>query len=203
MAQQIYTSEGHRFFDNLVTFVASIASLGTAIELQKSTSARPYGPKDYLTLSGLPNVAGCEFRIFPAPILSEILANRWPTTLSVDEVPICSAPQIHPIWLTGIQGVHGSMIANAFVQYFEATRDAVENKYTKNTQVWPSIWNFGRTVRNAFSHGGTVNIVNTNAAPVTWRTLTYGHAQNGRRLLYQDITSVELIILMREMDVLL
>ncbi len=92
------------------------------------------------------------------------------------------------------------MIANAFVQYFEANRSLAVQKYTTNTQAWPPIWNFGRVVRNALSHGGMVDFRNPNAAPVSWRSLSYGPAQNGRQLLYQDITSVELILLMEEMD---
>jgi hypothetical protein len=203
MTQRVYTSQGHRFFDNLVTFVASIASLGTAFEIQSNLVSRPYGPNDYLTLVGFPGAADCEFRIYPEGILSELLANRWPSQVVIDEVPINHAPPAHPIWLTGMQGVHGSMIANAFVQYFEATRVLAEQKYTTNTQAWPLTWNFGRVVRNALSHGGTVNFTNQNAPLVSWRSLSYGPAQNGRQLLYQDITSVELILLMEEMDALL
>lgn len=203
MAQRVYTTSSHRFFDNLVTFVASVAALGTAFAIQSNRAARPYGQSDYITLVGFPNVAGCEFRVFPESLLSELLANRWPNRLVIDEVPINHAPPAHPISLTGIQGVHGSMIANAFVQYFEANRSLAEAKYTTNTQAWPPQWNFGRVVRNALSHGGVVHITTPGAAAVSWRTLSYSPAQNGRQLLYQDVTSVELILLMEEMDALL
>jgi hypothetical protein len=131
------------------------------------------------------------------------LANRWPTQVVVDETPIAQNPPKYATWLTGLRGVHGSMIFNAFVQYFEANRHRAEAKYGNSTQTWPATWNFGRIVRNAFAHGGKINISNPGASPVVWRTLTYAAAQNGRQLLYQDLTPVEVILLMEEMDTLL
>lgn len=203
MPQRVYTPQNHRFFDNLVSFVAGIASLGLALEVQAGHPVRPFGPTDVATLVGFPNVAGCEFRVFAGQVLTELLANRWPASVVIDEVPINHAPPSHPIWLTGMQGVHGSMMANAFVQYFEANRGAVESRYGSNVQAWPATWNFGRVVRNTLAHKGIINFQNANELPVTWRTLTYGPAQNGRQLLYQDLTAVELILLMEEMDALL
>jgi hypothetical protein len=141
--------------------------------------------------------------IYAGPVLTELLANRWPTQVVVDETPIAQNPPKYATWLTGLRGVHGSMIFNAFVQYFEANRHRAEAKYGNSTQTWPATWNFGRIVRNAFAHGGKINISNPGASPVVWRTLTYAAAQNGRQLLYQDLTPVEVILLMEEMDTLL
>jgi len=63
--------------------------------------------------------------------------------------------------------------------------------------------NFGRVVRNAFAHGGLINIENPNSQPVSWRGLTYGPQHHGRQILYTDVTPVEVIFLMDEMDKLL
>ncbi len=46
MTQRIYTPQGHRFFDNLVTFIAGVASLGTAFEIQSDLASLPYGPNN-------------------------------------------------------------------------------------------------------------------------------------------------------------
>jgi hypothetical protein len=203
MAQRIYMPQQHAFFDNLVTFVASVAALGTAFEVQAGFPARPYAPNQYIALAGLPAVAGCEFHIYAGPVLEELLANRWPTSLRIDEAPIAQVTPTYSNCLTGLQGVHGAMIANAFVQYFEANRGRIEAKYGNAPQAWPGTWNFGRVIRNAFAHGGTINISNNGAAPVTWRTLSYSAAQNGLQLLYNDLTAVEVILLIEEMDALL
>lgn len=203
MIRHVYTPQSHRFFDNLVSFFAGVSSLGLAFQAQAGHSTHPFHPTDYIAIVGTSHVAACELHVFPAPILSCLLANQWPTRIEVHEIPINQSPPSHPITLTGMQGVHGSMIASAFVQYFESNRKAVESKYSSNVQSWPATWNFGRVVRNALAHKGIINIQNANATPASWRTLTYGPAQNGRQLLYQDLTAVELILLMKEMDSLL
>lgn len=200
MAQRIYTPQAHAFFDNLVSFIASVTSLGMAFEVQASHPVHPFTPNQYLALAGLPAVAGCEFHIYAGPVLVDLLANRWPVRLVIDEAPISQVPPKYQTWLTGLQGVHGSMISSAFVQYFEANRSRAAAKYGTNPQGWSSTWNFGRVVRNAFAHGGVINITSATAPPVTWRGLSYGSSQNGRQLLYQDLTPVELIILMEDMD---
>lgn len=199
----MYTPQSHRFFDNLVSFVAGVSSLGLAFQAQGGLPTHPFGTNDYIAIVGTSHVAACELHVFPAPILSTLLANQWPTRIEIHEIPINQAPPCHPITLTGMQGVHGSMISSAFVQYFESNRSAVESKYSTNVQAWPAAWNFGRVVRNALAHKGIISIQNPNAAPISWRTLTYGPAENGRQLLYQDLTAVELILLMEDMDSLL
>jgi len=66
---------------------------------------------------------------------------------------------------------------------------------------WPSVWNFGRIIRNAFAHGGEINFSNPNASKVKWKTLAYDASFNGRNIMYNDITPVETIFLMDEMDI--
>ena len=89
-------------------------------------------------------------------------------------------PPAHPIFLTGIDGVTASMIANAFVLFFKSNRAFAEAKYTSDAQAW----NFGRIIRNALAHKGVINITNVNAPAVSWRGLSYSRAQNGRRILH-------------------
>ena len=102
--------------------------------------------------------------------------------------------------LQGTKRYYGKLISAAFVSYFEAQRDAVESKYGKETTGWPDVWNFGRIVRNAFSHGGKVHFDNPKSASVKWKGLTYGPTDNGRVILFVDITAVDIILLMEEMD---
>jgi hypothetical protein len=92
------------------------------------------------------------------------------------------------------------MIANAFVKYFEETRSLVEAKYSKNTQQWPAVWNFGRVMRNALGHKGAIKFDNTKAQPIAWKSLSYSPSDNGKSVLYQDVTAVELVLLMEDMD---
>lgn len=203
MPQRAYHRSQHRFFDSLVAFTASVSSLGTAFHAQSSGNASGYSVTDYIALVGNPKVSGVEFHFFPHNTLSTLIGNGWPSTLTLDEHPINQAPPQHPLKLTGLQGVHGAMIASAFVQYFEANRALAETKYSKDTQRWPSVWNFGRIMRNALAHKGVIKIDNQNAPAVAWRSLSYAHSNNGKQVLYQDVTAVELVLLMEDMDAVL
>lgn len=203
MIQHTYLQSQHRFFDSLVAFTASVSSLGIALDAQKNGSSTGFSPNEYITLTGNPAVAGIEFRFFPHNNLSTLVSNGWPSTLMLEEHPINPQPVVHPLNLTGLQGVHGAMIANAFVKYFEETQSLADEKYSTNKQQWPSTWNFGRVVRNALVHKGTIRLDKPNAQPVAWRSLSYSPSDNGRVVLYHDVTAVELILLMEDMDAVL
>ena len=200
MTQHIYYKSQHRFFDSLVAFTASIASLGIALPAKANGNSSGYSPSDYLTLTGNPKISGIEFRFFPKNILSALVNNTWPSGVVFEEYPINLAPNTLQLNLTGLQRVHGAMISNAFVKYYEDNKLLVEGMYTTDRQNWPSVLNFGRVIRNALAHKGCINFTNPNAAAVTWRSLTYSPLDNGRSILYHDLTAVELIFLMEEMD---
>jgi len=90
-----------------------------------------------------------------------------------------------------------SLYEHAFVTYFEKNLAAMFAKH-RGKRNWPGILNFGRIVRNAFAHGGTVNI--TDSIPGAWGGISYSEATNGRRVLYNDLSVGDLTLLMLEMD---
>lgn len=189
----------HRFFDDLVAFFASVSSLGIAFDAHRTGSTNAYRPTDYVTLEGT-RVTNIEVRFFPYPLMQILIANRWPEEIVLDDRALQSSPSSHPPWLTGLQGVHGSMIESAFVRYFESLRPTIEAKHTTDPERWPTALNFARVVRNAFAHGGQITFRSPTASAVSWRSLTYGPADNGRQILYQDMTAVEITLLMQDMD---
>ena len=63
--------------------------------------------------------------------------------------------------------------------------------------------NLSRSTRNDMepcSHNGKIFIRDPNHQGVQWRNLKYDHSHNGRPILFDDLTGVELILLMEEMD---
>lgn len=195
-----YTKANHRFFDDLVTFLASIASMGIAFEAQCSGGGQPFKTTEYLTLEGKAKVSNVELRFFPHLMMQALSSNSWPVEIMLEDVPLAHPGPSHPFKLTGLQGLHGSMIESAFVHYFETVRPVIETKYGNNPYGWPTVWNFARVVRNAFAHKGEITFINSAAQSVSWKTLTYSPSDNGRQILYQDVTPVEIILLMEEMD---
>lgn len=68
------------------------------------------------------------------------------------------------------------------------------------------MWQFGRVIRNAIAHNGKIFFECSKAPPVHWLTVGYlvGYSYSDnelkRQLLYEEITGVELILLMEDID---
>jgi hypothetical protein len=87
-----------------------------------------------------------------------------------------------------------------FVEFYEDFLPWVKSKtHPKDSTKWPNVWQFGRIVRNAASHG-RVNIRDEQFIPVTWHSLTYGRDQDGSQILGTDFFLADLVILMLEMN---
>ena len=201
MRDILFEKTTHGFFDGLVSYFTSISALETNFGAQLTGKAKQWLPYHYLTIEGMKSVTNFEIRFFPHDMLNTILNNNWPNEIRLQEIPLTANPPAYPIVLTGLQKVHGSMIQSVFVHYFESYRFQIESKFGSNPIHWPSVWTFGRIIRNAFAHGGEINILNPNSPKVTWKSIEYDSTSNGRNILYNDITPVETIILMDEMDI--
>lgn len=90
------------------------------------------------------------------------------------------------------------IIGSAFSNFFESNRDKIEAKFGY-TSSWPSEWNFGRVIRNSYSHGGEINFSNTSSSAVSWRGITYSPSDNGKSI-HLDIYLPEIIELMKDMQ---
>jgi hypothetical protein len=191
----------HRFFDDLVTFLVTNASLGVALVAQHSGVPTACAPGHSIAFAGSPKVTNVVLRFFPYQALQTIVQNGWPERVELQEGPITGPQMSNPHWLTGQQGLVGLTIQSAFVHYFETVRSQkVVTRFGNDSQNWPPVWNFGRVIRNAFAHGGRIDFQNPKAPPVNWRTLSYSPADNGRTILFGDVTPVEVIYLMSDMD---
>jgi hypothetical protein len=91
----------------------------------------------------------------------------------------------------------GSLYEHAFMTYLAKSEGAIKAKHGRKKD-WPDVLNFGRIVRNAFAHGGTLNI--TDGIAGSWGGISYSEARNGRRVLYNDLSAGDLTVLMLEMD---
>ena len=91
------------------------------------------------------------------------------------------------------------VMAGCYLTYFDKIKDDIVQTYGSNNSDWPSELNFARIVRNAFAHNSLITIQNPNAAPVSWKHLTYAQQDNGKDI-FTDFFVVELIDLMKEID---
>ncbi|MGQ0525453.1 MAG: hypothetical protein ACT4P8_17540 [Betaproteobacteria bacterium] len=197
-----YTRNQHRFFDQLVVFFSAIAGLGPTLLLHSQKQSKPYVDEDRIAIRGVPTVSNLVFRYAPLALIETLLRNKWPNEVIIEEAQMePMAPELFS--MTGLKGIIASGINFAFLHYMESVRSLIKTKYTSDTSKWPETINFARVVRNTTAHGGRISIENANAKPVSWRSLTYSYADNGKAVLFVDLTAVELIILMEEVDALI
>src|SRR5260370_13253486 len=129
-------------------------------------------------------------------VLGPISQGKWPNSIQLNVVSGSGPPPASPD-PTAVQLLMGSLFEHAFITYFENNRALMKAKHGAVSR-WPDALAFGRIVRHAFAHRGKVHIVD--GSTVAWGNLTYSPAENGRRVLYNDLSSGDLTLLMIEMD---
>lgn len=200
--KRVYTHGVHNFFDDLVTMLVSLETFAITSRAYSGESVQAKEDDEYFSLGGV--TVPADFRFYPAQLMREVIANRWPTEIELEELPMGSEmpPKVkHTFSSSGVLSVTSLITQASFVRYFEKMKPTIEAKYGESRlQKWPNVWNFGRVVRNAFAHGGEITFLSPNAPSVTWRGLIYSSADNGKQIMYHDIAQVETIILMEEMD---
>lgn len=82
------------------------------------------------------------------------------------------------------QAFHRSM----FATHSELAVRWVKENYGTDYHAWPPVANFCRVVRNAFVHGGKINIKSQDAPTVSWEGISYDHTSFGRLVLGDDLT---------------
>jgi hypothetical protein len=89
--------------------------------------------------------------------------------------------------------------APVFIGFFERYNEWLKENYGTNGVNWHPTLNFCRIIRNAAAHG-RVRIDNVKTAPVTWRGLSIGPADDGKSIIGSDLRLGDMIGLMFEAD---
>ena len=188
------TPQKHRFFNQLAAAQAATVAYGLS---QMSLPTRSKLPHFGAAVSQLCHTQAVEVVFQGDEVLAPFARQSWPTEIHLtfqtrgNPPPKSASP-------TAVQLLMASFYEHAFITYYEKNCDSIRAKYGKTKQ-WPGILNFGRIVRNAFAHNGEINIVDP-AEKVSWGNLSYSMNDNGRRVLYNDLTSGDLTLLLIEMD---
>jgi hypothetical protein len=196
------------FFDDLQTMVISLSCLILLSHLFRTKSSPIIEITDESKLDGLIEI----------PFEGLTIKEAWsfkaykPFKGIVDNNPVerieFNIYVPFSMLIKGTEGYHyvdqpnlfqQKVIGSAFVTFFESRKDKIETKYSKDLSKWPSVLNFARVIRNAYSHKGQIHFLNPAAASVSWRTLTYSPSDNGKSI-HTEIFVPEIIALMKEVE---
>ena len=203
----------HRFFDDLVTALASQAALTAGY----FTHA---GHPGYRFLDDWPMKLGCmtrrevnsilEIEIKPASMLTPLTKFSWPTSLELKFEVVtnvgttastlpAAAPVTSP--LSGMKRICANIIEHAFIAYYERHKDKINDARSNAGAGGLPTLAFANALRNTFAHSGVIHFTNEKAGvTVSWCGLSYSDKDNGRQVMYNDMSQGDVILLMLEMD---
>jgi hypothetical protein len=192
------TRSRNKCFDDIANYLITMISLTLTVELYRQGHADRYAPNHQVKLDA--KQVSKRLVISPHTLLDEVYAGRWPTTLVlvVDE-ELVEVPASASLGLGAFARPFYAFEQSMVVNYFERERPQIQARYGK-TPRWPADWNFARIVRNSVVHNNEVFFHDLAASPVTWRGLTYAPADNGRKVLPEDLWAADLIYLMMDLD---
>lgn len=188
----------HRCFDPLVTAEACITGYMRGHMQQAGMILPSQGSIRHVCF-----VEQAEIECDVHSVFAAIAAQAWPGSI---QLVASSMPQPTSTRRTskpdGIQRLTGSIHAHAFLTYYENVLRDIEVRYGTDPKQWPGVLKFARMTRNAFGHGGSLE-VRSSKASASWRGLTLSYANNGEHLLYNHIASGDVILLMLDVEDLL
>jgi hypothetical protein len=189
----------HRCFNQLATAQAATAAYIIGHTVQAGATRPAFTTDGPISQVCFTRPEELEFE--PSETLGPISQQVWPSIIHLKFHPGFTVVNPHRPPGTpqpsAVQLLMGSLYEHAFITYYEKNVADMIVKYgTKRS--FPGALAFGRVVRNAFAHGGTINI--TDGLSARWSWISYSDADNGRRVLYNDLSSGDLTLLMIEMD---
>ncbi len=202
MSIRTYRKSEHKFFDDLVTMLCSLAGIfitADAFHNGGITNA-PRDLKYYGEFEG--STLKLKFTFYPFEIFNKIINNEWPEEVIIHEDMPHEWGRVFGITTSAFKNLQILPIQASFIRYFENYRVEIEKIKGSDPYNWPEPWNFARVIRNASAHGGTIKFDNLDAKEVVWPTanLMYSPKDNDKKIFFTDFSVVEIVILMEEMD---
>jgi hypothetical protein len=203
------TPTTHRFFEDLITALGSHAALTAGYLTHGGNTGYRFLDESPLRMRCLTQRQGnstLEVVVKPASILTPLTLFAWPTSLDLSfevvteaENSLSAPSEAAP--LTGIQRMLANIMEHAFVAYYERCADEINNARSKAGPGGLPTLAFANVLRNAFAHGGVIHFTQAKAGvTVSWGGLSYSDRDNGRQVMYRDLSQGDVILLMLEME---
>jgi len=210
----------HSFYDDLVTMTMSLSSIMYAIYVSTASNdpkefhERPLSEwKSYIRPVRWPEqpfalpskVTEGQLILFPFWVISQISLRGWPQYLEYQTGSVPEEALKFQVDTERRKRITSQTIGASFVNYYESVRPAIDEEFGGDTSEWPDVLNFARQVRNGFSHGGTFEIRNPNASPISWRQWSLTYETSGTVVLFgsESLAPGDIVWLMQDVDNLL
>jgi hypothetical protein len=195
----------HRCHPFALDFVVALAAVGRCLSLYHGRPVTTFGPTqtpkglEYqnFSISGL--ASGKTIAFVPHDVLQSVLVaeNR---SVSVAYLEQSTFPELAGVTTSAMAETIEGFAQAMFTRYWETNLAGIEAAHgLRREGKWPQVLQFGAIVRDAMSHGGRLHMF-PGVPAATYFGLTYTDAQNGRRIIHNDLTTADLFLLMLAVD---
>ena len=187
----------HRLFEHINHLCILLDAIAIATTYLVDDKVQ-MGGSDYLALDCKNSKTMIKLPCFnPIPAA---LKGVVPDAIQISVETCAPPPQQYTHKTSGFKSVVMYAGTPIFVDFFESHKASIIEKFSNPPTKWPEIWNFGRVIRNSISHPGCLHFESQSHAPVRWKGLTYDPKMNGQKVIGEDISLGDLILLMLEMS---
>ncbi|MBN9368567.1 MAG: hypothetical protein J0H59_16255 [Comamonadaceae bacterium] len=200
-----FIDPSHRCHQYLLDFVVATSSIGSYLRVyhnQQATSFAPHienGAPQYPTNSFEGKASKKNIDFIPDDLLRAVFLQSNRNT----PIPYLISSTFNQITGSSTDAIAETFegLAQAmFTGFWETNLAAIETSHGKRKGgKWPSVLQFAAVVRDTMSHGGTIHMF-PSIPPAAHFGLTYSPADNGRKIIHNDLTCADIIFLMLEAD---
>lgn len=190
-----------RYYEDFETYLMAVLGFGQIVEASTCGQAIPCRPNDAIRFDCKQSNGNWHWR--PEPSVRLFSNNIAPSELFMQRGIGIRPPGDAVLHLGAIDQLLFNFGQALATNYYERLKPTIREIYGSDTSFWPAVWNFARVVRNAMSHGGRIKFDNPYAQIVSWKELSYAPADNGRRILNNDIWPGDIFDLITDMDAIL
>lgn len=192
----------HRFVLDFVVATSSIASYMNVYHNRPALTFAPHiqdGAPQYPASSFEGQASGKSVDFVPDDVLKAVFVQ----SLRNSPIPYVVTPaftQIPGVTTGAIAEIFEGLAQAMFTGYWETNLKAIEAVHGKRKAGnWPAVLRFAAVVRDAMSHGGTLNMFPA-VQPVSHFGLNYDSTMNGKKIIHNDLTCADIFYLMLEID---
>lgn len=200
-----FINDSHRCHIHMLDFVVASSAVGAYFPIYHGNQVGSFAPHIVNNCPQYPSVefAGHSSRKSLSIIPHDILTNVFVNDTRSGPIPYLVKPSMPVIsgCTTGAMAETLEGFAQAmFTRYYEENLDKIIQCHGKRKDNgWPAVLQFGSVIRDAMSHGGEIHMF-PGVPSITYFGISYSSADNGRKVLHNDLSCADIFFLMLDMD---
>ncbi|WP_162455659.1 hypothetical protein [Pseudoxanthomonas kalamensis] len=195
----------HRCYEFALDFAVASCAIGRYIGAYHGRSVATFAPHtengapQYPTAAFAGLASGKNLELVP----HDILTNVFNRDMRTGQIPYLVKPTFDQITgdsTVAVAQVLEGLAQSMFTRYWETNLDLIESTHGKRKcNQWPAVLQFAAVIRDAMSHGGSIHMF-PSILPVSHFGLNYSQADNGRKVIHNDMSCGDIFFLMLDAD---